>query len=306
MFIPSLSASFVRSVLPERPPDAHKGTFGTLLVVAGSTQYPGAPCFAAQAALRSGVGIVTLAAPKTITTGCIGRLLEPTYLPLPETAAGQIAAAEALPLLTPRLNGFQAVLLGCGLGLSEDSEALVCGLLEQVETPLILDADGINCAARHIDILKARRAAGRGALVLTPHWMEMARLCDCALEEVRADPVGVAAKAAAQFGATVVLKSAETLIARSDGRMLALRDAANPGLAKGGSGDLLAGITGSLCAQGVDPPDAACAAVWLHSRAGFSALRSLPAISLLPSDVLAALPEAFAVTERDAAQSAAD
>ena len=286
--IEPITAEFVRNVLPKRPPNAHKGTFGKLLLLVGSAYYPGAACMAVSAALRAGVGIAAVASARTVTTGCIGRLSEPVWLPLPETEDGVIAR-EAAGLLRKKLPGYQAVCAGCGLTCEPDAEALVCELLslpELLDKPLVLDADGINCAAKHIDLLEKCPAR----LVLTPHRMEMARLCGCTLEAVDGQ---AAAELSRRLGAAVVLKSEATLVARRDGRMFRLENACNPGLAKGGSGDVLAGLTGSLCAQGVDPDDAACAAVWLHSQAGFEALRRFGAVSMLPGDLPGLLPEVF-------------
>ena len=286
--IQPIDAAFVRRVLPTRPLDAHKGTFGKLLLAVGSAYYPGAACMATLAALRTGVGIATVAAPRTVAHGCIGRLVEPTWLPLPENADG-VVLPEAVEKIAEKLPGYQAVLAGCGLSNEPDAEGFVCALLSLpalAGKPLVLDADGINCAARHIDLLE--RCPAR--LILTPHRMEMARLCGCPIGEVSGEK---AAALAAQLRATVVLKSEATLVARADGRLFRLENAANPGLAKGGSGDVLAGIVGSLCAQGVSPDDAACAGVWLHSQAGFAALRRSGSVSMLPGDLPGLLPEVF-------------
>lgn len=288
MHVTPITKELAIRLLPLRPANAHKGTFGRLLITAGSAQFPGAACMATLAALRSGAGIVTLASTRTVTTGCIGRLLEPTFLPLPETPDGQIAASAA-PAVLETAAKCQAMLLGCGLGQCADTEALVEALLGGAPVPVVLDADGINLAARCIDMITRCPQP----MVLTPHMMEMSRLGGIPLSQVLAEPVGTAAAFAARHGVTVVLKSAETVIARRDGGVYRLENAQNPGLAKGGSGDLLAGIIGALCAQGLSPDDAAVLGVWVHSRAGRLAADEIPAISMQPGDLLAALPRAW-------------
>lgn len=283
-----LNAEFVKKVLPVRPADAHKGTFGKLMLAVGSAYYPGAVCMATLAALRTGVGIATVAAPRTVAHGFIGKIVEPTWLPLPENANG-VVLPEAAERIAEKLPGYQAVCLGCGLSNEPDAEKFVCALLSLpalANKPLLLDADGINCAARHMDLLERLPAR----LILTPHKMEMARLCGCSVGDVSDQ---IASELASRLRSTLVLKSEATQIFRTDGQIFRLENAANPGLAKGGSGDVLAGIISSLCAQGVEPDDAACAGVWLHSQAGFAALRKHGTVSMLPGDLPGLLPDVF-------------
>lgn len=275
------------AVLPHRAPDAHKGDFGKLVCFCGSRRMPGAAGLVAKAALRAGAGLVTLATVKTVAESLSSSILECTYLPLKENARGEAAATNGKELLS-LCEEASAVVIGPGLGVSEDVSSLVDLLLSHLTCPVVLDADGINCAASHIDMIQNTKAA----LILTPHPGEMARLLKIQVKDVLAQRFAYAIKLASELGVTVVAKGAPTLVAGGHG-FCCLNTTGNPGLARGGSGDVLSGIIGSLAAQGIPPDDAAAAGVYLHGAAADGAAEKLSMQGMLPSDVIEELPFVF-------------
>lgn len=255
-----IDARTARRLLPARPPDGHKGTFGRLAVVAGSSRYRGAAALATVAGLRAGAGLVTLASVEPACAASAVQAPAATFLPLPATADGHIdASASDVAAL---LGQPSALLLGPGLGRSEAGDALVYGLLQMLpNTPTVIDADGLNALADRVDLVET---LGPG-YVLTPHPGELARLL-----RLRAPPDGRERLAAAQnlasrTQATVVAKGSPTFICAADRQWILARP--NPALAAAGSGDVLAGAIASVLAQGLAASDAACLGVWLHSRA---------------------------------------
>ena len=292
------TAGEVAALLPPRPLDAHKGTFGRALVVAGSASFAGAACLAAEAAYRSGAGLVTVAVPASLQPVVIARLCEATVLPLPEER-GVIAPAAATAVRAAWAS-YDAVLIGPGLTQEPPVQAffedLLAGLAGGGDRPgrLIVDADGLN--------LVARMAGGPACLpqgtVLTPHPGEMARLTGRPAGEINAGRVAVARAAAASWGHVVVLKGAFTVIAAPDGRVT-VNPFANPALATAGTGDVLAGLIAGLSAQGMAAFDAAVAAAHLHGLAGELAGEAIGPRGVLAGDVLARVAEACGVIERD-------
>lgn len=279
-----LNAALVRSWLPERPADGHKGTFGRVLAVAGSVSFTGAPVLAARAATRSGVGLVFLGVPRAVWPVAAVKCDEAMPFPLPEDGEGRLSL-EALEPLLARLAGCDAALLGPGLGQSGDLRALVRALLSRMPCPLVLDADGINALDGHIDVLSDCPAP----LVLTPHDGEYRRLMGRWPGEDRA---AAAREAAAACRAVVVLKGHRTVIAAPDERLWR-NTTGNHGMAKGGSGDALAGILLALLGQGMEPGRAAAAAVWIHGRAGDRCAGRLGYRGMLPTDLIETLPEVW-------------
>jgi NAD(P)H-hydrate epimerase len=269
-----------------RPPLAHKGTFGHVLVVAGSRRHPGAALLAARAAARAGAGLVTLATSDETAAALAPEVREVSLAPLaPEEPALDARAAWAR--LEPALDGKRAVVFGCGLGRAPAVRALLERLLAAWDGPLVVDADGLNVLAADT----APLVHARSRVVLTPHPTEMARLAGVDTTAVQADRLGTARAFAAAHRATVVLKGARTVIAAPDGRA-AINPTGNPGLATGGTGDVLAGVTGALCATGLPPFDAAAAAVYLHGRAGDLARDAIGEAGLLAGDLIDRLPAA--------------
>lgn len=264
-------------ILRRRAPDAHKGSFGRLLLVCGSESMPGAACLAALAAARSGVGLVSVAAPAAVRQILAARLAEPVYHPIPDAAQW---TEETVAGLAAYARTFDGVLVGCGVGNHPMLGRLVAALLSEAGAPLVLDADALNALSGRVEILKSKRRE----VVLTPHPMEFSRLSGRPVADIQADRCQVAKDFAAAYGVTLVLKGTGTVIAHPDGRAF-VNPTGNSGLAKGGSGDVLAGLVASLVAQGNTPFDAAVAGVYLH---GLAADRLRPAYSeygLLPSDL---------------------
>jgi NAD(P)H-hydrate epimerase len=278
--------------LAPRPADANKGTFGRALVVAGSRGMSGAAVLCGGAALRGGAGLVYLAVPEGLLP--LVAPANPCYLtvPLPQDEAGRLAAA-AQPDLVDRVRASTVAVLGPGLGRSEGLTGLLLAVLAETATPLVLDADALNGLAPHRDQLRAHA----GPLVLTPHPGEFARLLGCDIPTVQARRRELAAQFAAEHGVVVVLKGHGTVV--TDGRRLYVNTTGNPGMATGGTGDVLAGLTGALLAQGLEPLAAAQLGVYLHGLAGDLARDELGEVSLTASDLLAALPRAFQAHARD-------
>lgn len=282
----------VASCFPPRAADSHKGTYGTVLSLCGSYGMAGAAILAARAALRCGAGLVNAALPRSIYPIAAGALPEAVFLPLPETENGQVSL-DALPPLRARLEKADAFLIGCGLGADRETASVTAELLGAADCPIVLDADGINCAAQHIDIRKTIHAP----LVLTPHPGEMARLLGCSIPEVQENRLEAARRFAEETGTVVVLKGHRTVIA-APGQSLLVNTTGNPGMATGGSGDVLAGMIASFLAQGMEPFRAAMCAVHLHGLAGDRAAARLSQHAMLPSDLLDELGGLFSNLEK--------
>ena len=282
-----ISCEDALALLPKRDPSGHKGSFGHVLSVCGSLRFPGAAVLAALGAAHCGAGLVTAAFPLAAYPAIAPQLTLAPLLPLPGNRQGTLRLA-ALPPIMAALAGKDALLLGCGLGLNGDTVEITRTLLREAACPTVLDADGINAAAAHInDLRKARDAAA--PLVLTPHPGEMARLTGLTAEEINRDREAVAMEFARARGLILVLKGAGTVVADGPGGRLYINATGNDGMAKGGSGDLLAGMTASLLAQGMPAFEAACCAVYLHGLAGDRAAARLSRRGMTPLDCLAEL-----------------
>lgn len=269
--------------LPVFPADTHKNRRGHLLAVTGSARMRGAALLSAEAAMRSGVGMLTCASAETVLSGLSVRIPEALCLPLLTDAKGFFLGSENCDDLRETIAGKDALLIGCGIGQTEGTAELMRFLLQTSECPVILDADGLNIAASYIEWIP------KGRTILTPHPAEAARLLHTTTEDVQSDRPAAARKLARQTGAVVVLKGAGTIV--TDGRRMSVCNAGNPGMAKAGSGDVLAGIMGALAAQGLDLFDAACTAVMLHAAAGDAAAAELSQGYMLPQDIIAYLQE---------------
>ncbi len=283
-----INDDWARSVLPKRPLEANKGSFGKVMVIAGSTNYIGAACLACSGAMRVGAGLVTLAAAGSLHSIMATKLTEVTHLPLPEAKVGFIAA-KAAEVVLPRLTDYNALLVGCGMGREEETMTFNRSLLLQPKyklPPLVLDADAINTLAETPGWWRQLTDNA----VLTPHANEMSRLTGMTIKDIQADRAGTAAGVAVEWGKTVVLKGAYTVIAAADGRRR-ICPSANPGLASAGTGDVLAGAIAGMLAQGLKPFDAASLAVWLHARAGEMAKEELGDSGMIAGDLLPLLPK---------------
>ena len=277
-----------------RPAAANKGNFGHVLVLGGSLGRSGAPSMAALAALRTGAGLVTAAVPAPILPIVAAVAPELMTRPLTATEDGQIAADNARPKqIEALIAGITVLAIGPGTGQSADTIKFVAGILSATKMPAVIDADALNILARK-PVLLTKLALGR-TLVLTPHPGEMARLAGITTAEVQANRLAIARDFAQRHGVTVVLKGWRTLIAHSDGRV-AVNTTGNPGMAKGGSGDLLAGIVAAMLAQyPAQPARAVEAAVYLHGLAADLAVRQAHEHTLLATDSLRELASAFQV-----------
>ena len=264
-------------MLPDRDPWAHKGSFGKILLLCGSRGYTGAAALAAMGALRSGAGLVYLGVPESIYPIEAVKLTEPVVLPLPDKD-GRVSA-EAVPQVHELLSRMDAVLIGPGLGQSDGTLAVLREVLEQFPGPVVVDADGINLLATHKDMVRGRT----GATILTPHDGEFLRLAGVLGE----DRVGAVERLAQELGCIVLLKGHRSLIC--DGASCYENRTGNPGMAVGGSGDLLAGIIVSLLGQGIEPLEAAAMAAWLHGAAGDLCAQESGQYWMLPSDMLMSL-----------------
>ncbi len=282
-----ISANTVKTMLPPRPENSHKGMFGKLLVVAGSRNMPGAAMLAVQAALRSGVGLCTIASDESVCRMVVGSAPECMMLPVPTDAKGMLCIQSVKPILD-YAKGCTAVLIGPGLGLSGEIRQMVGGLLRALNCPVILDADGLNAIADSIDILQEVKKPA----ILTPHPAEMGRLMSCTVNEVQKDRIASAKKLAERFPKTVVvLKGAGTVVANTE--HAAINMTGNSGMSKGGSGDVLAGIIAGLSAQQIDAEAAAMCGVYLHGLAGDCAAAEFSKRAMLPSDLIRQLPLVF-------------
>lgn len=268
----------VWNLLPDRPIAAHKGDFGKIFLLAGSVGYTGAPVLSALGALRSGAGLVFLGVPESIYQIAAMKLTEPIVFPLPQQNG--MLAEEAMPVILQKLQKMDAVLMGPGMGQSEATEKIVCQVLMAYHGPVVLDADGINLIGKHKDILRERTSP----TILTPHAGEFQRLTGWGGKE----RLESAAKAAADLGVILVLKGHDTVI--TDGKFAYVNPTGNPGMAVGGSGDVLAGILVSLLGQGIPPLEAAACSAWIHGAAGDQCAKELGQYGMLPTDMLKILP----------------
>lgn len=271
-----VTEAFVRAALPVRDRQAHKGQFGKVQILAGSVGYTGAPAFAAGAAVRTGSGLVFLTVPQEIWAVLAVKCQSAMPSPIPVFSE-----------LLRQMNEKDAVLIGPGLGRSKETDARTLRLVEQVKKPLILDADGINAVANHIDSLDTVRSR---LTVLTPHDGEFLRLMQG--KGIGSDREGAAVGFARQHGCVLVLKGHRTITAFPDGDTF-VNTTGNPGMAKGGSGDVLSGMLLSLLGQGIDPKKAIPAAVWLHGKAGDLAAAELGEYGMSPADLLQRIPFAI-------------
>jgi ADP-dependent NAD(P)H-hydrate dehydratase / NAD(P)H-hydrate epimerase len=272
---------------PSRPRETHKGSYGHLLVIAGSVGKTGAAALAARGALRAGAGLVTVATASSAQPVVASLLLEAMTEPVAETPARTVGlkARERLDELAAQRD---AVTLGPGLGLDEDTQALARDLVFECPRPMVVDADALTALAGRLDRLRATPAPR----CLTPHPGEMARLLNTSVADVQRDRVGTARRFATAWQTPVVLKGATSVIGFPDGTAV-LNPTGNPGMASGGTGDVLSGVLGAFLARGLEAPTALVAAVHLHGLAGDVAAERVGQESLVASDVIEALAEAF-------------
>lgn len=290
--IERITPEMVAARFAPRPLDSHKGTYGRLLTVCGSYGMAGAALLCARGALRSGVGLLTAAVPERVYPLLAAAVPEAVFLPLPQSDAGTLAV-EAAPSVMAAVPGATAVVVGPGLGTGTAQSHLVRRICRESTRPVVLDADGINSLDPHI----LREETVSAPLILTPHPGEMARLLGRTVDWVQQNRYEIARHFADECGVTLVLKGHHTLVS-APGRPVLENPTGNPGMATGGSGDVLAGIIGSLAAQGMDPYYAAMCGVYLHGAAGDRAAERLSQRSMLPTDLIEELPGLFLQFEK--------
>jgi hydroxyethylthiazole kinase-like uncharacterized protein yjeF len=263
---------------------SHKGSFGHLLMVAGSPGKTGAAALCANAAMRSGTGLVTLGIAQSLNPCLESQVIEPMTVPLPETAKGCLCDTSLAPI-KKLLQDKQALALGPGLGIEKETRTLVKKLIQDTSIPLVIDADGLNCIVGFLDILKSRKAP----TILTPHPGEMARLCQKTTQEIQTDRIGIATWFAREYQVVLVLKGAQTLVCCPDGRTF-INPGGNPGMASGGMGDVLTGMIAGFAAQGFSIEDAALSGVFIHGLCG-DILAEQTRFGFLASDMVHAIPK---------------
>lgn len=273
-----LTQEDIMGILPNRSEKSHKGDYGKILLLCGSRGYTGAPALAAMGALRSGAGLVYLCVPESIYEIEASKLLEPVIIPLADRNG--MFSDQSIQQIEQLLPKMDTVLVGPGMGQAEGTLCVTQYVLQHFNGPVVLDADGINVLRSHKDILRGRT----GSTVLTPHEGEFVRFNDQPIANRVVDAVNMAS----ELGVILVLKGNRTVI--TDGTEIYINPTGNPGMAVGGSGDVLAGILTSLIGQKTPPLKAAACAAWLHGMAGDLCAAEIGQYGMLPSDMLNVLP----------------
>ncbi len=299
--IKEITEDMVWERVPERVQESHKGTYGKVLCVAGSSRFRGAAALCTEGALRSGCGIVTLATVEPVFASVQPRMPEAILMSCSQSDTpnekdewfGGIDASEAAKLRTELDNGYSALVIGPGMGNTDDTTVLTKALVTDANVTAVLDADALNALARHSivdqdpassNLTALPHTASDGSVIITPHPGELARLCGCTIGHIKQSPAEIAVLYAIKNNCVVVLKEHRTIIATPDGHIYR-NTSGNSGLARGGSGDILAGMIGSLAAQGLSAEDAAICGVWLHGRAAERCSARRSQTCMLPHDI---------------------
>ncbi len=285
-------SDFVKSSLIPRKSESNKGSYGKLLCVCGSRNMQGAAVLCANAAVKSGAGLVTCAFPDKAYSAIASKLTEPLMLPLADDEKGFLSE-NAIPEIFEKLETATAVVIGCGIGVTDGTKKVVHSVLKNADCPIIIDADGLNILSENIDILKTVSVP----VVLTPHPGEMSRLLGKSITEIQADRIAACKELSDKTGAVVLLKGSNTVIADDE---VYINTTGNAGLAKGGSGDVLAGMIGSFLAQGVLPFKSAVIGAYLHGFSADCLSRKFSLTGITPSMVVDYLPELFSNFENKA------
>jgi ADP-dependent NAD(P)H-hydrate dehydratase / NAD(P)H-hydrate epimerase len=275
----------IAALFPSRAFDTHKGHLGHLLIIAGSSGKTGAAALCANAAMRSGTGLVTVGVPESLNPVMEGLILEAMTYPLPEEEKGLLTQS-CFGDIQELIKGKQVLALGPGLGTHPGTKRLVEKLVSTCELPMIIDADGLNHIAKNPDILKQKKAS----IILTPHPGEMARLCSLSTKEIQADRIGTARQFAAEFKVILILKGAGTVIVLPGGNTF-ISPTGNAGMASGGMGDVLTGMIAGFCAQGLSPENASLAGVYLHGLCADILAEKVGRFGFLASDLVRTIPE---------------
>ena len=278
--------------LPIRPANSHKGAFGRVFVLAGSTGMTGAATLTSQAVLKSGAGLVTLGIPQKLSQIMAVKLTEAMTLPLPDTEAGTLDLS-AKSEICAHINQKKTIIaIGPGLSQHPRTAELIRQLLYSLTQPAVIDADGLNALAKSVDLLSMLSKSNKRQLVITPHLGEMARLIDWSIDSIAKDPIGAATDLARVHQLTVVLKSVPVTIVDSEGQVW-LNSTGNSGLATAGSGDVLTGLIAGFMAQGLTATQSAVSGVYLHGLAGDLAAERIGQHGLMATDILNELPTAI-------------
>ena len=282
-----ITTEVVARLLPHRPEDGHKGTFGHLWILAGSQGYAGAARLAAMGALRSGVGLVSVGVPESLVRILAGEPPEAMYHPLPAIPDGAFSSGALEPALE-FAERVQAVAMGPGMSQHPETQEFIRRFVQRCTTPLVLDADGLNALAGQADALSRVNCD----LIITPHPGELARLTGTSAADIQSDRIGIAERYAGDWEVTLVLKGHRTVVASSVDQAV-LNTTGNDGMGTGGTGDVLSGLMGGLLAQGMKPFDAAQLAVYAHGRAGDLAAQAKTGRGMIASDLVGKIPEVW-------------
>ncbi len=277
----------IAALFKPRSFSSHKGSYGHLLVAAGSPGKTGAAALCANAAMRSGTGLVSLAVAQSLNSCLEPMVIEPMTCPVPEKKKG-LLTRDSLNLIRDLAKDKQAMALGPGIGTDKSTRDLVLELIQQNTIPTVADADAINCLAGHLPVLKKKKAP----VILTPHPGEMARLCSLDTADIQADRIHIASQFAADHNVILVLKGARTVVAFPDGRSF-INPTGNPGMASGGMGDVLTGIIAGFCAQGFTPENAALAGVYIHGLCADILAQQTGGFGFVASDMVRMIPAAI-------------
>ncbi|MGI6205012.1 MAG: NAD(P)H-hydrate dehydratase [Anaerovoracaceae bacterium] len=286
--IKEITAEEVWKRIPERIEDSHKGTYGKVMIAAGSRQYRGAAALCTEGALRTGAGIVTLASVEEVFGTVLPRMPEAICMPCTPSAGGSISSSNSAMLLNELSKGYTALLMGCGMTNCPDTRSLVNSLVPAAGCSAVLDADALNACA----VSGLPEPAQGCSLIITPHPGEMARLTGLSIADIKKEAAGAASDFSKRNKCVTVLKQHRTIVASPDGQVW-INTTGNSGLARGGSGDILAGMIAALLAQGLPPEDAAVCAVWLHGKAAEVCSERRSETAMLPHDIFRALGKLF-------------
>lgn len=272
--------------LPERKENSHKGSFGKLLAFVGSKGMSGAAVLSVSSALKSGVGVTVAAIPECIYDATASSIISSLTMPLP--CKNDVLSNSSVDLVIEESIKYDAVLAGCGIGNSENAKKIVYRLITEVNKPIVIDADGLNAISKSPDILYKKK----GEIILTPHVMEFSRLSGLLVSEIKENPIKCATDFAVKYDITVVLKDSVTVVATKTGDCYIL-SSANSGLAKAGSGDILAGLIAGLLSQGLDAASASACGVYIHAASGIVCRDRLGSFGMTSEDILSSIPLVF-------------
>lgn len=286
-YLRKISFNEVKEKLPERFPESHKGTFGKLLCICGSKNMPGAAYFCAGAAVKSGVGLVKMIIPDSIYEVTSRKISEAVFFLAKEDDEGFISDDSIEDILKESCN-CTAILVGCGMGWNNSTKNIVYKLIKKSHVPMIIDADGINVISENIDILNESNSP----IIITPHLKEMSRLINKDIEFIATNKSACAREFSKKYSVTTVLKGNKTVISDKDGNLY-VNETGNAGMAKGGTGDVLAGMIGSFLAQKMSAIDSALCGVFIHGMSGDESRSKKSMVAMTPTDIINELPDVF-------------